>query len=75
MTVNTVLLAWGWQELDRQMNTDEPSSAANWRRCPQCDGSGKKVVTADDGSQSSEYCPACGGVGGWYETPKDQVIG
>ncbi len=57
------------------VGNDEPSSAANWRRCPQCDGSGKKAVTADDGSQSLEYCPACGGVGGWYETPKDQVIG
>ena len=40
-----------------------------WRKCPRCDGSGKIGDNAD------QPCLVCGGVGGWYENPKDHVIG
>lgn len=54
------------------IQTDEPSIAAHWRRCLRCDGSGE--VEAEDAGDK-EHCPDCGGVGGWYENPNDQVIG
>ena len=54
------------------VETDEPSPAYHWRRCPRCDGAGK-VAAGDAGHK--EYCMVCAGVGGWYENPKDHMIG